>query len=346
MGRAVAGQTKTFGIELASVANAGKFQINPTLDAADFRISINGGAFAALTNTPTVSPSGGAQVVVVLAAAETTSAGAGGRIHLRCSDSSGNEWQDVACEIEVFATAEDTLVATVTNLTNAPTNGDLTATMKTSVTTAATAATPALSSAGVQAIWDKLTSGLTAAGSIGKLLIDNINTTISSRSNHTAADVRTEIDNNSTQLAKLGTPTGASVSADIAAVKSETAAILTDTGTDGVVVAGGSKTGYTLVNDQSSVVIGTVNALGTQAKTDVNNEVLDVLNVDTFGESSAVPGATSSLIDKIKWLFTISRNKITQTATTQTLRNDADNGNIATNPTSDNGTTMTRGKWS
>jgi len=35
-----------------------------------------------------------------------------------------------------------TLVATATNLTNAPTAGDLTATMKTSVTTAATAATP------------------------------------------------------------------------------------------------------------------------------------------------------------------------------------------------------------
>ena len=33
-------------------------------------------------------------------------------------------------------------ITTVTNLTNAPTNGDLTATMKTSVTTAATAATP------------------------------------------------------------------------------------------------------------------------------------------------------------------------------------------------------------
>jgi hypothetical protein len=37
-------------------------------------------------------------------------------------------------------------ITTVTNLTNAPTNGDLTATMKTSVTTAATAATPAAAS--------------------------------------------------------------------------------------------------------------------------------------------------------------------------------------------------------
>lgn len=260
MGRAVAGQTKTFGIELGSVANAGKFQVNPTLDAADFRLSINGGAFTALTNTPTVSPAGGAQVVVVLAAAETTSAGAGGRIHLRCSDSSGAEWQDLAIDIDVFATAEDTLVATVTNLTNAPTNGDLTATMKTSVTTAATAATPTaaavtgavgsvtgnvggsvasvtapvtvgtnndktgygLSSAAVQAIWDALTSALTTVGSIGKRLADNIDATISSRSSHTAANVRSEMDSNSTQLAKLGTPAGVSVSADIAAVKAKT----------------------------------------------------------------------------------------------------------------------------
>ena len=38
-------------------------------------------------------------------------------------------------------------------------------------------------------IWDALTSGLTTVGSIGKLLVDNINATISSRSSHTAADV-------------------------------------------------------------------------------------------------------------------------------------------------------------
>lgn len=39
----------------------------------------------------------------------------------------------------------------------------------------------ALSSAGIQAIWDALTSALTTVGSIGKLLVDNINATISSR---------------------------------------------------------------------------------------------------------------------------------------------------------------------
>lgn len=39
----------------------------------------------------------------------------------------------------------------------------------------------ALSAAGVQAIWDALTSALTTAGSIGKLIVDNLNATITSR---------------------------------------------------------------------------------------------------------------------------------------------------------------------
>jgi len=41
----------------------------------------------------------------------------------------------------------------------------------------------------VQEIWDRATSALTTAGSIGKLLVDNVNATISSRSSHSAADV-------------------------------------------------------------------------------------------------------------------------------------------------------------
>ena len=46
--------------------------------------------------------------------------------------------------------------------------------------------------------------------------------------------------------ARVGAPAGASVSADMAAVKTDTAFILSDTGTDGVVVAAASKTGYSL----------------------------------------------------------------------------------------------------
>lgn len=67
-----------------------------------------------------------------------------------------------------------------------------------------------LSAAGIQAIWDALSSALTTAGSIGKRLVDYL-----------TGDI----------FGRLGAPAGASVSADIAAVKSDTAAVLEDTGT-------------------------------------------------------------------------------------------------------------------
>jgi hypothetical protein len=136
-------------------------------------------------------------------------------------------------------------ITTTTNLTNAPTSGDFTATMKTSLNAATPSVTVsdktgfALTSAydaaktAAQAgdamaltsgerttlagvIWDRLTSALTAVGSIGKLLVDNINATISSRlptSSYTApldaAGVRGAVGlasaNLDTQLAALPT---------------------------------------------------------------------------------------------------------------------------------------------
>lgn len=88
-----------------------------------------------------------------------------------------------------------TNVATVTDLTNAPGAGDFTATMKTSLNAATPAVTVSdktgfsLSSGGVAAIWDALLTGITTASSIGKLLKDNVDATISSRSSHSAADI-------------------------------------------------------------------------------------------------------------------------------------------------------------
>jgi hypothetical protein len=62
-------------------------------------------------------------------------------------------------------------------------------------------------------------------------------------------------------------------------------------------------------------------------------------------ELAAVPAANASPLDKLNWMFALARNKVTQTATTQTLRNDADSGNIATSTVSDDATTFTRGEW-
>jgi len=100
----------------------------------------------------------------------------------------------------------------------------------------------------------------------------------------------------------------------------------------------GSVTGLTASN-----LDATVSSRATPAQ--VNTEVLDVINVDTFAEESAVPAATSTLKAKLNWLFALARNKRTTTATTETLRNDADGANIATSTISDDATTFTRGEW-
>lgn len=65
----------------------------------------------------------------------------------------------------------------------------------------------------------------------------------------------------------------------------------------------------------------------------------------TMTELAAVPGVTASMEAALEWLFLLARNKLTQTATTQTLRNDADSGNIATSTLSDDGVTLTRGEF-
>lgn len=92
-------------------------------------------------------------------------------------------------------------------------------------------------------------------------------------------------------------------------------------------------------------IITNIAALNDISAADVNAQVLDVLNTDTFAEPSGVPAATATLVAKIGWIAALSRNKFTQTATTQTLRNDADSGNIATSTHSDDSTTYTREEW-
>lgn len=76
----------------------------------------------------------------------------------------------------------------------------------------------ALSAAGVQAIWDALTSALTTVGSIGKLLVDNINATISSRASQTSVD---DVPTNTELATALGTADDA-VLTQVSLVKAKT----------------------------------------------------------------------------------------------------------------------------
>lgn len=76
----------------------------------------------------------------------------------------------------------------------------------------------------------------------------------------------------------------------------------------------------------------------------VNAQVLDVLAVDTFTEITAPPAATSSLKDKITWLFMYARNKVTQTASQRKVYLDDGTTVAGTSATSDDGTTFTKGE--
>jgi len=76
---------------------------------------------------------------------------------------------------------------------------------------------------------------------------------------------------------------------NIAAVKVDTAATLADTGSDGVVVAAGSKSGYSLAADQSGVTVGTVTTL-TNVPTNFTSLAITTAGAVTAGTVSDKTG--------------------------------------------------------
>ena len=79
---------------------------------------------------------------------------------------------------------------------------------------------------------------------------------------------------------------------------------------------------------------------------DVNAEVLDVLSTDTFPELAAPPAATSSLKDKLTWLFMWARNKATESATQRKLFADDTTTVVSTESVGDSAGVFTKGEAS
>lgn len=93
-------------------------------------------------------------------------------------------------------------------------------------------------------------------------------------------------------------------------------------------------------------VVAAVAALNDLSAADVNAQVLDVLNVDTFAEpGQEAPAATNTLAKKIGYLFKFLRNKITQTSTTTSIYNDAGTTVDQSATVTDDGSTFTRGEF-
>lgn len=113
-------------------------------------------------------------------------------------------------------------------------------------------------------------------------------------------------------------------------------------GTDSALLA----SGYTAPDNAGITANGSaIASLNDLSAAQVNTEVVDVLFTDTTTEPTSVPASTASLAAKISWVYTLGRNKLTQTATTQTLRNDGDSLTIGTSTVSDDTTTFTRGEF-
>lgn len=93
--------------------------------------------------------------------------------------------------------------------------------------------------------------------------------------------------------------------------------------------------------------VDSVAALGTQAKADVNAEVVDTLAVDTYAQPSAVPAATASLTTMLRWFYLFARNrrKTDKDALLDTVY--ADNGVtvVSTAVISDNGAQFVREEY-
>jgi hypothetical protein len=174
---------------------------------------------------------------------------------------------------------------------------------------------------------------------------------------------------------------GTHIAADIIAIKTETASILSDTNailldTAEIGAAGAGLTNINLPNQTMDIVgnitgnlsgsvgsvsgavgsvtgnvggnvTGSVGSLATQAKADVNAEVVYALATDTYAEpGQGTPGATIALSAKIGYLYKAWRNKTTQTSSEYALYADDATTKDQEAIVSDDGTTTTRGEVS
>lgn len=78
----------------------------------------------------------------------------------------------------------------------------------------------------------------------------------------------------------------------------------------------------------------------------VNAEVLDVMNVDTFGEpGDEAPAETTTIFNKINYLYKFLRNKVETTSTRIHVYDDAGTNKDQSSVISDDGTTFTRAEF-
>lgn len=216
----------------------------------------------------------------------------------------------IADEVQTRTIAGVTLVATVTTLTNLP---------------------------AITSNW--LTAAGIASGALNGKGDWNIGKTGYALSATQTFDVTGNITGNLS--GSVGSVTGA--------VGSVTGAVGSVTGNVGGNVTGsvGSVVGAvaSVTGNVGGNVTGSVGSLAAQAKADVNAEVVDALNVDTYAEpGQGTPAATASIVTKVGYLHKAWRNRHTQTATEYALYSDDETTKDQEATVSDNSTVFERGE--
>jgi hypothetical protein len=148
-------------------------------------------------------------------------------------------------------------------------------------------------------------------------------------------------DTNTIYKAVVTDAAGATVGVDVVAVKADTAATLADTGELQTDWANGGRLDLifdTIAADTTTDIPTLIDALPTAAE--INAEVVDALNVDTYAEPTGVPPATDTLVNKIGRVYQALRNKVTVTATVKTFTDNAGDG-LWVKSVTDDGTTYT-----
>jgi len=138
------------------------------------------------------------------------------------------------------------------------------------------------------------------------------------------AAIYAKIDTIEGNVDSILTDTGVTLPASIATVDGNVDSILTDTGT---------------------TLPAQLSGLNNVSTAEVNAQVLDVLNVDTYAEpGQGIPPASPTIRQMLHYLYKMLRNKKEQTATVLSLYDDAGTTVDQKASVSDDGTTFTKGE--
>lgn len=355
-----------FCVGLVDRSNRPQLKGNPTIASGDFLVSTDGGSFVNLTTIPDVYPATSRSVRIRLSASEMT----GEKVVVVGVDAAGAEWDDVFVCVTPEPVSRGANVLQINGLGTDGNNATLNLkklNIVNSTGDAITATSTGSNGRGIIATGHGTSEGMKITGGTDGLACYGGAVPgahgIRAQSGITGSGLFAGGKGVYAGISAYNTtaPTGGGPGMSIQSYDSSGSANGLDIATqggksiflyEGVVPVLGSIAGNIEGNVTGNVdgnvggnVVGSVGSLASQAKTDVNNEVVDALVTDTYTEPGSVPSATASLKDKIGWIQAVSRNKITQTATTQTLRNDGDSGNVSQSTVSDDGTTFTRGKF-